>query len=72
MSGERDRSAALPPGAPAPVGEFPRPKPTLLAAAIADSVAEAIATGHAAPGEFQRPVSDRQSRKAAKVASSGG
>ena len=51
MSDERDRSVALPPGAPAPVGEFPRPKPTPLAEAIADSVAEAIATGHLAPGE---------------------
>ena len=34
-----------------PLGEFPRPKPTLLAEAIADSMAEAIATGHLLPGE---------------------
>lgn len=39
------------PGAGQPVGEFPLPKPALLAEAIADSVAEAIATGHLAPGE---------------------
>ena len=51
MSGERDWSATPPPGGPAPIGEFPRPKPALLAEAIADSVAEAIATGHLAPGE---------------------
>lgn len=35
----------------APVGEFPHPKRALLAEAIADSVAEAIATRHLLPGE---------------------
>ena len=35
----------------APAGEFPRPRRSLLAQSIADSVAEAIATGHLAPGE---------------------
>ena len=51
MSGERSRAAPPAPGAGPPVGEFPRPKPALLAEAIADSVAEAIATGHLAPDE---------------------
>ena len=51
MSEEVKRPGAAHPDAPAPAGEFPRPKPTLLAEAIADSVAEAIATGHLAPGE---------------------
>ena len=51
MSGETGRSTPPAPGAGPPVGEFPRPKPALLAEAIADSVAEAIATGHLAPGE---------------------
>lgn len=45
------RAASPEPRAGQPVGEFPRPKPALLAEAIADSVAEAIATGHLAPGE---------------------
>ena len=49
---ERTRRADAPaPGAGQPVGDFPLPKPALLAEAIADSVAEAIATGHLAPGE---------------------
>lgn len=51
MSGEPSRPTPPPPVAEPPVGEFPRPKPALLAEAIADSVAEAIATGHLAPGE---------------------
>ncbi len=34
-----------------PVGEFPQPKRALLAEAIADSIAEAIATRHMLPGE---------------------
>ena len=34
-----------------PVGEFPQPKRALLAEAIADSVAEAVATRHLLPGE---------------------
>ena len=51
MSDERERPVPPPDGAAAPIGEFPRPKPALLAEAIADSVAEAIATGHLAPGE---------------------
>lgn len=34
-----------------PVGEFPQPKRALLAEAISDSVAEAVATGHLLPGE---------------------
>ena len=56
MSGmsEETRRADAPgpaPGAGQPVGDFPLPKPALLAEAIADSVAEAIATGHLAPGE---------------------
>ena len=51
MSDVTRRSEAPPSGAAGPVGEFPRPKPALLAEAIADSVAEAIATGHLAPGE---------------------
>lgn len=40
-----------PPGAAAPAGEFPRPRRSLLAHSIADSVAEAIATGHLGFGE---------------------
>ena len=53
MADEVDRAEPPPPapGAGTPVGEFPRPKPALLAEAIADSVAEAVATGHLAPGE---------------------
>ena len=57
MSGERGRTApAQPPpqpraGGAGPVGEFPRPKPALLTGAIADSLAEAVATGHLVPGE---------------------
>ena len=51
MPVETRHHRAPPSGAAGPVGEFPRPKPALLAEAIADSVAEAIATGHLAPGE---------------------
>ena len=51
MSDETHRPEPPPSDATGPVGEFPHPKPTLLAEAIADSVAEAIATGHLAPGE---------------------
>ena len=51
MSGETSRPGPPTPGAEPPAGEFPRPKPALLAEAIADSAAEAIATGHLAPGE---------------------
>ena len=51
MPEETKRAASPEPRAGKPVGEFPRPKPALLAEAIADSVAEAIATGHLAPGE---------------------
>lgn len=51
MSDESRRPASPASGASGPIGEFPRPKPALLAEAIADSVAEAIATGHLAPGE---------------------
>lgn len=40
-----------PSGAAAPAGEFPRPRRSLLAHSIADSVAEAIATGHLGFGE---------------------
>ncbi|MCY4454339.1 MAG: GntR family transcriptional regulator [Immundisolibacterales bacterium] len=51
MSDETRAPDSAPSGAAGPVGEFPRPKPALLAEAIADSVAEAVATGHLAPGE---------------------
>ena len=51
MSENAGRATARPSGAAAPVGEFPVPRPTLLAQAIADSIAEAIATGHLRPGE---------------------
>ena len=51
MADETRPSESSPAGAVRPVGEFPLPKPALLAEAIADSVAEAIATGHLAPGE---------------------
>jgi len=47
----RRPESSLPSRAMGPVGEFPLPKPALLAEAIADSVAEAVATGHLAPGE---------------------
>ena len=50
MSAATRRPQSPPSGAAGPVGEFPRPRPALLAEAIADSVAEAIATGHLAPG----------------------
>ena len=51
----RDRSRRQQPvtaaSDPLPVGEFPVPKRALLPEAIADSVAEAIATRHLQPGE---------------------